>query len=105
VIAGRGSWARKKAIINGALSSDQLFTDLMRKFKHKFNDLATQLKTDALVLVDAHLDVIEGTLNMVRSENVAVESERDPGFRARVAEVVESVKEAMDGVWVTASNA
>ncbi|KAK4041410.1 hypothetical protein C8A01DRAFT_14819, partial [Parachaetomium inaequale] len=103
--SGRGSWARKKAIINRALSNEKLFTDLMRKFKHKFNDLAAQLETDALVLVEAHLGVIEGTLNMVRSENIALESERDPEFRARVAGEVEGVKEAMENVWVTVSHA
>jgi hypothetical protein len=72
----------------------------MSKFKREFGELATRLETDAVALVEEHLGVVEDTLNMIRSENVALESERDPGFRARVADEVRDVKEAMEHIRV-----
>ncbi len=104
VFIGTGSWGRKKAIINQALRDEHLFTDLIRKFKRKFEELAVQLETDALALVEEHLDTIDGTLDMVRSENVALESERDPVFRARVGDEIDDLNEAMGRVLATVGN-
>jgi hypothetical protein len=101
---GTGSWARKKAIINGTLNREQLFTDLMWKLNRKFGELAAQLDTDALASVGEHLDAVEDTLDMVRSENVAEESERDPVFRARVADEVEGLTEAMERILAAIGN-
>ncbi|KAG7286745.1 hypothetical protein NEMBOFW57_009059 [Staphylotrichum longicolle] len=103
--SGGGSWGRKKSIINGALRNEQLFTEVMSKFKNKFEDLATQLETDAWALVQDHLRGIEGTLDMVRSENIALESERDPAFRARVADEVRSAVQAIERIRVTVGTA
>lgn len=105
MFVGGGSWARKKSIINGTLRNEQLFADLMSKFKNKFEDLATQLETDAWALVEDHLRGIEGTLDMVRSENIALESERDPAFRARVADEVRGAVQAIERIRVTVGTA
>lgn len=103
-LVGSGSWSRKKAIINQALSDEQQFTDLMRKLKRNFKELATKLDTDVLALVKEQLDAIDGTLDMIRNENVALESERDPAFRACVENVIESLNEAMDRVLAAVGN-
>lgn len=104
MFVGTGSWARKKGIINGTLRRERLFADLIRKPRRKFEELAAQFDTDALALVEEHLDAIGGTLDMVRSENVAAESERDPAFRARVADEVEELMEAMERILAAIGN-
>jgi hypothetical protein len=76
----------------------------MRKFKRKFEELASQLETDARASVEEHLDSIDGTLDMVRSENVALESERDPVFRARVGDEIDRLNEAMDRILAAVGN-
>jgi len=44
-------------------------------------------------VVASHLSVIEGTLDIIRSENVALESERDPEFRRRVETELRSARD------------
>ena len=71
-----------------------MFESLMRKLNNSFKELANNLQTEVQASVAESLDVISGTLDMVRSENVALESERDPDFRNRVdAELREVVVE------------
>ncbi|KAK3903178.1 hypothetical protein C8A05DRAFT_43557 [Staphylotrichum tortipilum] len=103
--SGRGSWERKKAVINEALRDEQLFANMMRKLKRTFEELAAKLDTDALALVEEHLGSIDGTLDMVRSENVALESERDPEFRTRVGNEVDGLNEAMDPILAAVGHA
>ena len=43
--------------------------------------------------IEAHLSVIRGTLDIIRSENVALESERDPEFRRRVEREMSSIRD------------
>ncbi|KAF5714445.1 hypothetical protein FMUND_7407 [Fusarium mundagurra] len=95
---GRGSDARRKAIIRGALSDEDLFTKLMRSLKDSFraNSEATQAKIQEAT-VD-YLRVIERRFDLVRSENVARESEQDPDFRLRVEQVARAGRETMERV-------
>ncbi|KAL2145862.1 hypothetical protein VTI28DRAFT_5944 [Corynascus sepedonium] len=93
---GPGSWARKKGIINGTLGNEQLFRELMRRFKSNFGELATQLESDVMVSVQKYLEDIENTLDMIRSENVVQESERDPEFKARVAQEADELENTME---------
>ncbi|KAF6518691.1 hypothetical protein HZS61_017065 [Fusarium oxysporum f. sp. conglutinans] len=95
---GRGSDARRKAIIRGALSDEDLFTKLMRSLKDSFrtNSEATQAKIQEATM--EYLRVIEGRFDLVRSENVARESEQDPDFRLRVDQVTRAGRETMQRV-------
>ncbi|KAK8062187.1 hypothetical protein PG997_014284 [Apiospora hydei] len=86
---GRGSDSRRKANINRAVRRDMLFKDLLSRFKGGFAQIADKLQEDLQNTVALHLESVRGTLDMVRSENVALESERDPDFRARVQQRVE----------------
>lgn len=95
---GAGSTARKRAIINAALGSEALYDDLMRKFHGKFRELVGQMQQAVEDAVEEHLDVIRVTLDMVRDENVALEGERDPELRGRVAAELGRVKERMERV-------
>ena len=102
--AGRGSWTSKKACINQALRAEQLFPDLMRKLRHNFEELAVELEAQALALAEEHLNKIDSTLDIVRSDNVALESERDPEFRGRVGNEMDALREAMDRILATTGN-
>ncbi|KAG5757402.1 hypothetical protein H9Q70_000052 [Fusarium xylarioides] len=95
---GRGSDARRKAIISGALSDEDLFNKLMRSFKDSFraNSEATQVKIQEAT-VD-YVRVIEERFDLVQSENVARESEQDPDFRLRVDQIARAGRETMQRV-------
>ncbi|KAF5543358.1 hypothetical protein FNAPI_9680 [Fusarium napiforme] len=95
---GRGSDARRKAIIRGALSDEDLFQKLMRSLKDSFkaNSEATQEKIQEATV--EYLRVIEQRFDLVRSENVARESEQDPDFRLRVEQVARAGRETMQRV-------
>ncbi|KAM0084500.1 hypothetical protein ACKRZS_003341 [Fusarium odoratissimum] len=95
---GRGSDARRKAIIRGALSDEDLFTKLMRSLKDSFraNSEATQAKIQEATM--EYLRVVEERFDLVRSENVARESEQDPDFRLRVDQVARAGRETMQRV-------
>ncbi|SPO03125.1 uncharacterized protein DNG_05807 [Cephalotrichum gorgonifer] len=81
---GDGSDDRRKDVINRRLADPQLFRDLNTEFKQRFGTLATELQTDIQTTIEKHLSIIVGTLNIVRDENVALESESDQAFRRRV---------------------
>jgi hypothetical protein len=55
--------------------------------------LAESLQNDIQVAVATHLVGITNTLDIVRNENVASESEKDPRFRGRVERKVREVME------------
>ncbi|KAK5663817.1 hypothetical protein OQA88_20 [Cercophora sp. LCS_1] len=101
-MSGTGSDARRKRIINGRLAEQEQFRTLMRRFKTEFGDLATQLQTEIQGKLKERLDVIAGILDIIRSDNVAEESERDPEFRERVNGEIQRVKEAMGEVLAVA---
>ncbi|KAK3381146.1 hypothetical protein B0H63DRAFT_474992 [Podospora didyma] len=92
---GAGSDRRRKDIINRTLSQEKLFKDLMNEFRRRFITLARTLQDDMRAAVATHLDVVTGTLDMIRSDNVALESEQDPEFRVRVEEGVRMAKAEM----------
>ena len=70
----------------------------MQRVRNEFQNLSTQLQTDIQDRLNERLDLIGGTLDIIRSDNVAEESERDPEFRACVEGEVQSVKRAMEEV-------
>lgn len=83
---------RRKALISAPLRSEDTFEEIMLEFKKRFHALSAELQEEAQRVVMTHLEVIRGTLDMVRDENVAQESERDSEFRVRVADEVGRVQ-------------
>jgi hypothetical protein len=81
---GNKSDTRRKDVITNRLSDETLFVSLQRSFRNRFIVLAKRLQSAVQTAVAKHLAVITNTLDMVRSENIALESERDPAFRRRV---------------------
>jgi len=56
----------------------------MRQWRKKFNELVDEVQDDIAAAVATHLGVIGESLDMIRSENIALESEGNPEFRRRV---------------------
>jgi hypothetical protein len=74
----------------------------MQRVRNEFQNLSTQLQTDIQDRLNERLDIIGGILDIIRSDNVAEESERDPEFRTRVDREIQSVKRAMEQVLAVA---
>ncbi|KAK7418469.1 hypothetical protein QQX98_003961 [Neonectria punicea] len=96
--SGRGSDARRKGIINAALARDDLFRGLMKDFKNSFHILADEVQEKISIAVASYLSSIHRTLDIILSDNVALESEQDPAFRRRVDEDAKAGKEAIDEI-------
>jgi hypothetical protein len=65
----------------------------MKEFRNRFKVLANDLQTDIEAAVETHLDVVQRTLDIIRSENAASESEQDPAFRGRVEAEIGTAKD------------
>ncbi len=76
----------------------------MRDFRIKFCVLAMVLQNDIKDTIERHFGVLRTTLNMIRSENVALESERDPGFRDRVERQVRMARFALRRIQAVLGN-
>ena len=96
--SGTGSTARKRAIINSKVADPRLFTDLIRQSEGKIRALAFDFQTKIRGIIQVHLTHLEGTLNLVRDENVALESERDPAFRRRVEHAATLARGEIGGI-------
>ncbi|TVY32961.1 hypothetical protein LSUB1_G006630 [Lachnellula subtilissima] len=89
---GRGSDARRKAIINRKLTDEATFKSLQVRMRISFNATVDNFQDDIQTAVAEHLAVIKNTLDIVRSDNIALESEREPEFRVRVERIVGVVR-------------
>ncbi|TVY28656.1 hypothetical protein LHYA1_G002365 [Lachnellula hyalina] len=85
---GRGSDARRKAIINRKLNDEATFESLQTRLRTSFKAIVDSFQDDIQTTVAGHLAVIKNTLDIVRNDNIALESEKEPEFRARVERMV-----------------
>ncbi|KAI3320818.1 hypothetical protein HD806DRAFT_505075 [Xylariaceae sp. AK1471] len=97
--SGKGSHARKKAIINAAVIRDGLFADLLKDFKKEFNEHAENTQDSIGDFIDSQFESIRNTFTIVRNDNVALECEKDPEFRSRVQARVEAMKDEMESIY------
>lgn len=84
--------------MNIRLSDENLFREWERKFARRFKELAEKLEREMKEVTLEHLHVIQGTLDIVRNENAASESEADPGFRQRIREEVTEAGSELDRI-------
>ena len=89
---GRGSDARRKAIINKTLQRPDLIKKLLKDFRTQFGDVADGFYEKISVTAQAHLQDIQLTFDTVRSETVALESEQNSEFRDRVNAAMDVIK-------------
>ncbi|KAJ4206136.1 hypothetical protein NW767_003382 [Fusarium falciforme] len=67
----------------------------MRDFRDSFRAKAEESQAAIRDAVVRYLDVVQETFDLVRSENVARESEQDPDFRLRVEDVARKGRETI----------
>lgn len=84
--------------MNTRLRDDNLFREWEREFARRFKELVEGLEREVKEVALEHLHVIQGTLDIVRNENAASESETDPGFRQRIREEVSAARSVLDRV-------
>lgn len=70
----------------------------MREFRDTFRAKAGESQSTIRDATSRYLDVVQETFHLVRSENVARESEQDPDFRLRVEDVARTGRETIQRV-------
>ena len=64
--------------------------------KARFREITQNLGTKVKETVEQQVALVEANLQILRDENVVLQSERDPEFRTRLAAEVESVQREVD---------
>ncbi len=95
---GRGSHARRVAIMDRTLSRESLFMDILDKMRDRFASLADSLQDDLADAVNSYLASIHDTLDLVRNENTALESQHDLEFHGRVSAIVQKAKRVLQRI-------
>lgn len=70
----------------------------MRSFRDSFRSKAHECQQKIHDATTAYLDVVRETFDLVRSENVARESERDPRFRELVDDMARTGRETIQRI-------
>ncbi|KAK8112584.1 hypothetical protein PG984_013110 [Apiospora sp. TS-2023a] len=95
---GKGGHLRREKMLKTVLRRDTLPQELIDKFKATFDDIADKLQEELRTTVYSHLESLRETLDMIRSEDVALDSTRDSEFRERVQERVKLANEEIKRV-------
>lgn len=94
-ITGRGCTALWQRRVRRTFTNEDTFEGIMRELRDCFKDHAQGIQQELGGLVSTNLDSIRVTLDIVKEENAAEESERDPEFRQRVADEVAKARSLM----------
>ncbi|PQK15746.1 hypothetical protein BB8028_0006g00680 [Beauveria bassiana] len=96
--SGTASHGRRKAMITGAFGNQDLFDGIMKKLRTEFKELAKTAQNDVTAAVQSYLSEIGNTLNLLRDENTANESQRDAAFHRRVSNALKASQETLRDV-------
>jgi hypothetical protein len=77
----------------GGFSSPALFEAHRRECRDKFRELTRELQEKTIEIVKEQGELVEADLQLLRDGNAISESERDVGFKRRVCEEIQSVKD------------
>lgn len=95
---GTGSDARRKAIIRAKFSDPAIFVSLLAQLKTRFSVLAGNLGDKLQEVIANHLAALKLDLDLIRDENVVLESERDSEFRSRMEKKVKNTRESLQEI-------
>lgn len=70
----------------------------MKRFRTEFDDLGLEFQKEVKTTVAEQLDKVRETLDSIRSENVATESEQDRAFRRRLAAKLAGAEAVMERI-------
>jgi len=92
MVVGTGSDRRRKNIIEGKMGDRLLFQQWETNFRRKFRELVETLEEEITRVAASHLDVIKGTLDILRDENAESEADRDPALREQLSQEVAAAR-------------
>jgi hypothetical protein len=98
VVAGNGSDRRRKDIITGGFGSPNLFVSHRRRLQELFKVAADALQEKILAVVHQQLAFVMADIETLKSENVILESERNPDFRLRLEEEMRVAKPEVERI-------
>lgn len=84
--------------MNRTLADRELFKKLFADTKSIFKTHGRSFQEEVQAAVALFLKAVKKAFDLVRNENVARESERDPEFRLRVEASVKTSQEQLDGL-------
>lgn len=70
----------------------------MQKLHTEFRAIAQATQDDLSAAVRRYLEEVHASMDLVRDENTAIESQRDLAFRRRVNHAVEAAQETMRNI-------
>ncbi|KAI8242740.1 hypothetical protein K4K53_003544 [Colletotrichum sp. SAR 10_77] len=95
---GRGSDQRRKGIINGTVQSQDFFVNHMREFRRRWKTLADEFQKDLQDSIKDELGLMSTSFDMMRDENVAMESEENPELRQCLEIEIGRAKEQLERI-------
>uniref|UniRef100_L2G701 DUF7605 domain-containing protein n=1 Tax=Colletotrichum fructicola (strain Nara gc5) TaxID=1213859 RepID=L2G701_COLFN len=95
---GRGSDQRRKGIINGTVQSQDFFVNHMREFRRRWKTLADEFQKDLQDSIKDELGLMSTSSDMIRDENVAMESEENPELRQCLEIEIGRAKEQLERI-------
>ncbi|KAL3290649.1 tat pathway signal sequence [Colletotrichum asianum] len=95
---GRGSDQRRKGIINGTVQSQDFFVNYMREFRRRWKTLADEFQKDLQDSIKDELGLMSTSFDMIRDENVAMESEENPELRQCLEIEIGRAKEQLERI-------
>jgi hypothetical protein len=92
---GSGSHERRKNVIEGAFGDPANLSAVYSKAKARFDELAAALDQQVRETVSNHLCAIKLDMDSVRDATITLESEREPEFRTRMAQMLDAVEKEL----------
>lgn len=95
-MTGSGCTRLRQSVVRKTFTDEATLEHMMRELRRGFEEYIEWLGLELDELVSTHLGAVKATLDLVREENTAEESERDPEFRQRVADEVAKARCLME---------
>ncbi|KAK1850355.1 Nuclear GTPase SLIP-GC 3 [Colletotrichum chrysophilum] len=95
---GRGSDQRRKGIINGTVQSQDFFMNHMREFRRRWKTLADEFQKELQDSIKDELSLMSTSFDIIRDENVAMESEENPELRQCLEIEIGRAKEQLERI-------
>lgn len=85
-------------MIEASFGSDELFTTIMAKLRDAFKGVADAVEESITKAINLYLSQVQEIVDLVLSENTAIESQRDPEYHDRVGTGLRTAKDRMQAI-------
>lgn len=79
--------------MDGRLADDEIFNEMQEELEERLGMVIEDLQEKQSQLGCLYLEKMTESLDMLRDENIILESERNPEFRSRVEEAVKKARD------------